>query len=225
MTAFLIFLLLFIIINFIILGMFFSSLEIEIKELNLESNEKRTWFIDVKKANICINLYFFKLIKIFKIRIDEKYIYLFGKRIFLKKLYEKENNKKIILNKLKDVKNNFKSLDFKILRPNLGKFNFKLDIGTENATITSFLTFIIATFLTYILKKSVKTFNPRKYNYKIIPIYSNANYFSANLNSKIKFNTFNLIVFAKQFLNSKTSEKVLLEHEVNNKYKEYGIVR
>ena len=222
MTVFLYFLLLFIIINFFILGIFFSDIEIDVEKLNIESNEKKTFYIDIKKVDINVNLYIFKLIKIAKIKINENYINLFGKKIYIQDLYKKEKNKKFILNK---IKNDYKNIDFGFLKPNLNKFNFKLELGTENAVITSFLTYIISTCLTYILKKSIKIFDPKKYNYKIIPIYSNTNYFSANLNSKIKIDTLNFISFIKQFNKSEISNDNLIKHKINNKYNEYGIVR
>lgn len=225
MTFLLYLLLLIIFFNFFILGIFFSDIEVNIKELKIEKDEKETFYTGIKKANIDINLYFFKLIKILKIKINENCLIIFGKRIDIKQTYNKEKNRKFLAEKIKELKDNYKDINFKYIKPNLSNFRFKLEVGTENATITSFLTFTISSILTYILKKSIKIFNPEKYNYKITPIYSNSNYFSASLNSKIKFDTLNLITFAKQFEKVKSSKNIFEKNKLNNKYKEYGIIR
>ncbi len=225
MTFFLSLWFVFIMIIFCILGILLSNIEVEVNNLELELDKNEFLCTKVKKANININVYFLRFIKILKIKINEKYLSIFGIKIKLKELYEKYINKKILKKDFNKIKDNYKEIDFKLLKPNLNKFKFKLEVGTENAIFTSFLTFIISSVLTYILKKSINTFDSKKYNYKIMPMYSNENYYYASLKTNIKFETLKIIAFAKQFENLKDTKISLTKERLQNKYKEYGIIR
>lgn len=224
MVFFLTILSLIIIINVIFLGILLSDLEIDIKELNFSNCNKNFMTIDVKKANININLYFFKLVKILKIKITEKNVFLLGRKFEWKRMYDISNKDKF-LNKIRQIKNSYKKDDLKLLKPDIDKFDFKLDIGTENATITAFLIFSLSTFLTYILKKSIRKFDEKKYNYKIIPIYSNNNSYSINLKCKMKFKLLNILVFSKKYFKIKASNNKLTKSKLSKEYTEYGIIR
>lgn len=224
MGFFLIILLLLIIINVIFIGILLSNLEIDIKELNFANHNESLMTVDVKKANININLYFFKLIKILKIKITEKNVFLLGRKIEWRKIYDISNKDKL-WNKIRQIKNIYNKDDLKLLKPDIDKFDFKLDIGTENATMTSFLIFSISTFLTYILKQSIRKFDEKKYSYKIIPIYSSTNSYSIDLNCKIKFKLLNLLFFIKKYFEMKDSNNKITKSKLNKEYTEYGIIR
>ena len=140
---------LFVLVAFIILiiSLIFSKINIEI--INFKFNSQRKRHIN-KDYQIIIKLKAFGIIPIFKfnitktklekMRLQEKV-----KNIDLKLL---ENNKfdKEILKSIKNIKVSIK------------KFNLHLDIGTENAGLTSLIVPLISTLLAILLQKNVKEF-------------------------------------------------------------------
>lgn len=202
--VFFIFLILF---SFFALGFIFSSVNINVKQFDIHNKEKIN-DISFDNIEIIISIKLFKFLKLINIKINEEYIIFCGIKLKLNKLYKIESKDKLvkdIFNITKIIKENYKEVDFNLVYPKLEKFNMKLNLGTENASITSFLIFIVSTFLTLILKKFIDKYDPKKYSYQIMPVYSNLNQFSLKLNTNIKFETINILIFLNKFINIKNN--------------------
>ena len=153
----------FVLIIFILILLFiFSKIRIEID--NFEFNSQLKGFTN-KNYKIYFKLYILKFIPILKIKIDDKKI-----RKKLKEDKFKAKTQKIeqdILSKKIPI-GEFKNLDFEIK-----KFNLNLELGTENAFLTSMLIPIISALISILLGKKSKDVSNTKYMIK--PIYINQN--------------------------------------------------
>lgn len=153
----------FVLIIFILILLFiFSKIRIEID--NFEFNSQLKGFTN-KSYKIYFKLYILKFIPILKIKIDDKKI-----RKKLKEDKFKAKTQKIeqdILSKKIQI-GEFKNLDFEIK-----KFNLNLELGTENAFLTSMLIPIISALISILLGKKSKDVTNTKYIIK--PIYINQN--------------------------------------------------
>ena len=153
----------FVLIIFILILLFiFSKIRIEID--NFEFNSQLKGFTN-KNYKIYFKLYILKFIPILKIKIDDKKI-----RKKLKEDKFKAKTQKIeqdILSKKIPI-GEFKNLDFEIK-----KFNLNLELGTENAFLTSMLIPIISALISILLGKKSKDVTNTKYMIK--PIYINQN--------------------------------------------------
>ncbi len=153
----------FVLIIFILILLFiFSKIRIEID--NFEFNSQLKGFTN-KNYKIYFKLYILKFIPILKIKIDDKKI-----RKKLKEDKFKAKTQKIeqdILSKKIQI-GEFKNLDFEIK-----KFNLNLELGTENAFLTSMLIPIISALISILLGKKSKDVTNTKYIIK--PIYINQN--------------------------------------------------
>ncbi|MCI8277777.1 MAG: hypothetical protein HFJ46_07750 [Clostridia bacterium] len=230
MTFILVFLFIIIFVSLLILGLVFSKIIIDVEEFNVSNKRDNIFNIYFNGLKINVKIYLFKILKIASIKINKEGIEIFGIKIGIDKIYKIESKDKIynqFKQIIKTIKDNYKNLEFIRLKPNLKRFKMRLNVGTENATITSFLVFIISMGLTYALKKSINRYSEEKYNYQILPVYSNTNHFYLDLNSKLSFNTFNLLLFIKKYEKIKNNVGILKLENRNfkNKYKEYGIAK
>ena len=141
----------------------FSKIRIQINNFRFQSQTKR--HIN-KEYEIIIKLYILKVIPILKVNIT---------KTKLEKLKLKEKIKDL---DLKIIKNN-QQFDKKALTAikelNIGIKNIDLyvDIGTENASLTSIIVPIVSTVISFILHKKIKKFQNQVFT--INPIYINQN--------------------------------------------------
>ena len=173
---FLCLILFFIILNIILL---FSTLKIEIKDLEFTLPKK------YRKINndyeISIKLYILKKIRIIKLTLNNKN----------PKINEKirELERKVVIDK--------KSFDFTIIEAikkldiKLENFELKLYLGTEDAAITAISIGIISSILGIILKN--RLYNNENTSFETIPIYEDINFLKIYFNCIFKTNLIHII--------------------------------
>lgn len=143
-----------------------SNIKIKICDLNINNFK-----LENKNYKIWIQIYFLNRIKIFSFKIDDKKI----KRMSL--------NTKIQSTKLKEIikdKNIIKSI--KRLQLRLESLRLNLDIGTEDAPVTAYLTSAVSGIIGVNLPKiaTAKDLIGNRVYYRINPIY-NRNILKINL--------------------------------------------
>lgn len=205
------FLVILIIINLFIIGIYYSNVIIDIKKIKINNKENNIADLYIDNLDVNVYLYLFKIIKILKIKIKNENIVILGFKIPSKKILKFEKNN--IYENLINLKNNYKKIRFDNIKLKLKKFDMKLKIGTENVIATSFVVFAFSTIITYFLKLVIDKYNSNKYNYIIEPIYVNQNNISLDLESEIKIETKNLILFICKYAKLKAS---FLKSTVNN---------
>lgn len=112
-----------------------------------------------------------------------------------------------------------KKLDLK-----LEKFQLKLELGTEDVIITSFLVMLISSVLAMLLTKAIKHYEKEKYSYEIMPIYENRNVIKLILNGKIEIGVFSIIAIVFDLIKAHKKQKVKEKKEdiLNKKKYSYG---
>ena len=146
----------------LILLLVFSKIRIEVENFkfisSLPKHVNKDYLIRFK---LCI----LKKIPIIKIKITEEKI----KKLKLKERLEKVDIKKlekdISINKIKEVLMKSKFI--------IKKFNLKIEIGTENASITAFIIPLLSTLVSFILRNRVIDYKNQKFNIK--PLFLNKN--------------------------------------------------
>lgn len=98
-------------------------------------------------------------------------------------------------------------IHLKGLKPNLQNLNLKLDIGTEDAVITSALTFIISTALSIGLPHVVKPKYYANIYYEINPLYQGKNLFNLSLNCIINVKMVHIMNIIYIYLQKRREEK------------------
>ena len=141
-----------------------SKIRIEIRKLKFTSLSKIHFNNDYK---IILKLRIFNKIDIFKYTITKEKI---EKMKYNKKIKQLENkikqNKNKIDIKLIEIKNKI-NIEMK-------KLNLEIEIGTEDAVITSMLVPIISIIISIIIKKQMKNYEKQKF--LINPVYNNQNF-------------------------------------------------
>ena len=147
----------------IIILLVFSRIRIEVINFKFSSQTKRHINKDYK---VIIKLCILKKIPILKVNITKT-------KLEKMKIKEKIKNIdfKIIQNKNKFDKNAIKAI--KKSNININKINLNLEIGTENATLTSVIVPAISTILAILLSKKIE--NPKNQLFIIQPVYINQN--------------------------------------------------
>lgn len=147
----------------IIVLLVFSRIRIEVINFKFSSQTKRHINKDYK---VIIKLCILKKIPILKVNITKT-------KLEKMKIKEKIKNIdfKIIQNKNKFDKNAIKVI--KKSNININKINLNLEIGTENATLTSVIVPAISTILAILLSRKIE--NPKNQLFIIQPVYINQN--------------------------------------------------
>lgn len=165
----LVFLFAFISIMVLLVILIFSKIKIQIINFRFHSQMQRHINKDYK---IVVKLYALSFIPIFKISITKEK---------LEKLKLKERIKKIDYKWLEDNKELDKKMleAVKKLNISIQNINLHVDLGTENASLTSILVPAISTIIAIILRKKVKKFENQRF--MIQPIYQNQNLVNINI--------------------------------------------
>ena len=148
---FFLFILIFLIV--LILAIHTSKIEIEIKDLEINTEKPKGEKIN-QESEIYVYLLIFQKIKLFKKDIKNM----------------KFQNKDI---DIKTLKNNDIKIYYKEFLQNIKQIELYMQIGTQDAALTAVLTGVTASILGIILKKP---------KYEVIPIYSNKNLLKIKLN-------------------------------------------
>ena len=147
----------------IIVLLVFSRIRIEVINFKFSSQTQRHINKDYK---VIIKLCILKKIPILKVNITKT-------KLEKMKIKEKIKNIdfKIIQNENKFDKNAIKAI--KKSNININKINLNLEIGTENATLTSVIVPTISTILAILLSRKIE--NPKNQLFIIQPVYINQN--------------------------------------------------
>lgn len=167
-----VFLFVFAFIILITIILLFSKIKININKFNYLSINPKNRKTDY---NIIIQLIILKKFPIFEIKFNKNNI------MKIEKIKQKIKNKFetfdfIEIKKNKEVKKKILKI-IKKLKIDIDKINLNIEIGTENAVLTSFIIPVVATLLTYILKNNIKNnvIKSEENKFKIKPIYYNQN--------------------------------------------------
>ena len=174
-----VFLFLLIIVFIIILILTFSKIRLEIINLEISSQNIKHIKQDYK---IVLRWCILKKIPIAKIVINKE-------KLDKPKIREKFGN--INLKIFEDAKkmNKEKLKNIKKMKIEIKNINLKVDIGTEDAGLTSMIVPIIGTAIALFLRKKIK-YNPQNHFFIITPIYLNQNYLNIKVSGifEIKIN-------------------------------------
>lgn len=201
---------LFVWIAFIILLIifFFSKIRIQIINFRFHSQAKR--HIN-KDYEIIIKLYIGRIIPIFKMVITKNK---------LEKLKLKEKMKKIDFSYWeknpsfnKEIGKMIKKLDICIQN-----INFQMDLGTENASLTSILVPAVSTIIAIILRKKIKKFENQ--TFIIRPIYQNQNLVNLSVSGIFEVKMSHIINIIYNFY--KKEKKGVKEYERTSHRRSYG---
>jgi len=198
-----IFLGLLIITSILFLIFILSTIKIKIENLQIGKYTNN-------KYKAFLQLYFLNKIKIFSIRINNERI----RKVYLGKQLEK-----VDFNKIKEnVPINKESFSIiKKLKLELEKLNLKIDIGTEDAVLTSYAVATIASLLGIILPHLVKNRDYKEIKYIVEPMYNIAQ-FNMYLDSIISLKVVH-IIYVIYCLAKKGKEK---KHERTSNRRAYA---
>ena len=150
----------------------FSKFRIEIINFNFSSEKIENSHIN-KDYKIIFKLYILKYLPIIKINITKT-------KLEKIKLKDKMKNldMKLIENKNKFDKEFFKTI--KDIKYTIKNINLRIDLGTENASLTSFIIPIISTIISIYLQRKIEKFENQRFI--VNPIYKDKNFININLN-------------------------------------------
>lgn len=188
MIYILVFLIFIIFVELLILGVIFSSITVNID--NLEINAINTQ-INIDTMLISLDIKLYKVLKILKIKFYRNYFKIWWIKINYKKALKYDTRTELGEKAYEFFKKN--KIKIKNIKPEIKYFKFDLNFGTEDAIITSFFTVTLSGLLTMLFCKCVKKFNRKDYIFKITPNYFNRNNFNFKFKSKINFNTLQLL--------------------------------
>jgi len=174
---------------FIILFLF-SDFVVNIEECDISYEKIPQKGLSINKLKINIEIRILKIIKIFNIKINEKYCEIL-------KIKVKFNG----LKKLKDY--NQSSLEFIIknigkLNPEIKKINMNLSIGTEEPILTTFSIPIVSTLIAVLISKKMQKIDKGKCRFRINPLYLNSNIVLLKVNGIISLDTLKVLYFIKK---------------------------
>jgi hypothetical protein len=172
----------------------FSTIQIEIKNLKIGNKqiEENTRIKD--KFEIKISLKFLKKIPILWMKLNNKK---------MRKMYNSKQLEKIDFKKLQNkVPLNMQSLEMiKNIKIKISKLKLRIDIGTEDAVLTSYIIAILASIIGIILPHLAKK-NINDCNYIVNPKYQNKNEYHISLDGiiciKVVHIIYSMLVFIKK---------------------------
>lgn len=201
---------LFVFITIIILAIILIFSKIKIQIINFKFNSQLQRHIN-KDYKIIIQLNAFSFIPIFRINIT---------KTKLEKMKLKEKIRNIDFKVLEDNR----KLDKKILKAikklnlSIKNINLYIDIGTENASLTSVIVPAISTVLAIILRKKVKNFEDQIFI--INPIYQNQNLVNLSVSGIFEIKMSHIINII--YILNKKEKKGVKEYERTSHRRSYG---
>ena len=162
-----------------------SKLQIEIKNFKIGNKEENKGRIK-DKYEIKITLYFLEKIPILWFKLNNKRIRKISNSKQLEKINLKAIEKNIKINKetIKVIKN---------MKIKISKLNLRIDLGTEDSILTSYVIAFIASIIGIILPHIVQKNKMKDCKYIVNPIYKNRNIYHINLDSIISFKIVHII--------------------------------
>lgn len=177
-----------IILEFIILGLIYSKIIINIENLEINSINNQ---INVDTMSISIEIKLYKFLKVLKLKFYRHYFQVYGIKIYYKKALKYGNKTELSQKVYRFIKKS--NIQIKNVKLQLEYFKFNLNFGTENAIITSVITATLSGIIVFILNKFVSNFNNNDYSFKITPNYFNTNNFKMEFKSKMNFDLSKLL--------------------------------
>lgn len=175
----------FVVLLGIIITMITISLILLLSTIKIEIKNFRIGNIKIeKKYNVKISINIFNKIKIFSIKLNEEK---------MKKISNSKRFKNIDIQKLSS-KASIDKEDLKLLKkiiPKVEKLKLSIDLGTEDAVLTSYLIAIIASVIGIILPHLAKKIE--NCNYIVNPLYNGKNQFNLDLDSIISLKIVHII--------------------------------
>lgn len=188
----------FIILILAIFMIMLSTVHFKVVDFKLSNISKIVTSSQNQKYEIEISLYLFNKIKWIWFRLNDNRI---------RKMYKKMSLEKIDIKKLEQ---DFKLEDLKELKelqPKVSAFQLEVNLGTEDAILTSFLIFGISTIISIILSYTIKEYKKNKYQYKIKPLYINQNIYEVKLNCIIEVKMVHIINIIYIFIKKRRVDK------------------
>lgn len=180
---------LFLIILFLVFGLFFSKIKINVKKLDLKIYRNELF---EKDYLVNIGIYLFGKIKIFGITFKDNNMRFMGKNLNLENIKKSKLYKNFKQSDLKDLDRKTIIKEIKNLNLRFEKLNLDLSLGTDSTLITSFLIFAVSTIISLIVKKGVSKYNPKKHSFIITPRYENCNLINIDLECILAIKTINI---------------------------------
>lgn len=159
---------------------------IKVKIENLQVGKQ----MEEKRYRVIIELYFINRLKILKIKFNSSR---------LRKLYSNKKLQEIDLKKIEKALP-LNKITLKILsKIKIEKLNLQVALSTGDAVLTSYAVGTIAGTVGAILPHFVIDNNPKKYFYKIQPVYLDENIFNMYLDSIISIKVVHIIYIIYKF--------------------------
>lgn len=165
-------------IMILIILLLLSSIKIEIKNLRMGNMKFKT------KYGVKVSINLFNRIKIFSMNLNSDKLKKMYNSKKLEEIDIRELAKKVPINKA-----NFKEL--KKIKPTIEKMQLYIDLGTEDAVLTSYLIAIIASAIGIVLPHVTEDMNNCKYI--VNPLYNGKNQFNIELDSIISLKIVHII--------------------------------
>ena len=205
----------FILILFIISIMFAltGTIKYKIEKLYISNCNKERKL--EKKFTSYLEFYLFSKVKILKIKIDQDK---------LKNSKIKEKLKNINMEKFKQDKN-IRKEGLKLIKKlniNLEKFKLKIDIGTENVLISSFIVAIASTIIPLFLSKYVKKYSKENYYFNLKPIYTGENIIKMEFNGIVSIKMVHIIYIIYVYLKKTNKKGECKKDERTSNRRSYG---
>lgn len=151
----------------IIILLSFSKIKIDISNIKISSEKMNGRYVN-KNYKVTISLYIISKIKIFKINIT---------KTKLEKIKVKDLEVKLI--KIRDDYDKDTLLSMKKIRAKIEYLDLKLDIGTEDAVLTSYIVAIVSSLIGILLKNQLSSSESKRFI--ITPLYINKNLLNLEL--------------------------------------------
>lgn len=180
---------LFLIILFLVFGLIFSKVKINVKKLDFKMFRNELF---EKDYLVDIGIYLFGKIKILGISFRDNNMKFIGKNLRLENIKKSKLYKNFKQSDMKDLDRKTIIKEIKNLNLRFEKLNLDLSLGTDSTLITSFLIFAVSTIISLIVKKGVSKYNPKKHRFIIKPRYENCNLINIDLECIVSIKTINI---------------------------------
>ena len=182
-----------IIIELLTIGFLLSKIEININNLEI-TRKNNKFYLEDFRGNI--NIYVFRNLKSFNIKIYKSYFKFLGIKMPYNKffkLYRYKTIDEIIIKNFEKIKKYLKDLFNKKINLDIEKIKLNIDVGTENSLLTSILVALLSIVIPIIIRNQIDEYNIQKFNYKVSPNYFNINNIKIKIEMIFYIETYNLI--------------------------------
>ena len=183
------FLIISIIIMLITIFLIFSTIRLELKNVqfsNLTQNNK--------KYIIKISSYLFNKIKWFSLKINNSRLKKMSKDLHLEQIDIKKIEKDFKISDLKEITN---------IKPKVSYLDLDIKIGIEDVILTSYIVPIICTILAVILPHIIGKDKEKYIKYDVLPMYHSKNEYDIKFNAILEIKIINILISAYKIFKSR----------------------